>query len=115
MVSGRWNLEINASSFTSDSNLACLIGLEPGKERVIFYGLVESDLEHVSHVRMGVMSTGKGVGMGEGYLQVTKTDHIGLQSLALTEKPLISLLNTMPPHSLTLTPNLHLERIMQLS
>lgn len=47
--------------------------------------------------------------MGEGYLQVMKTENIGLQSQVLIEKLLISLLDTMPNESLTLGVNLYLE------
>ncbi|TKY72948.1 hypothetical protein E2542_SST01695 [Spatholobus suberectus] len=53
------------------------------------------------------MSTGKAV--AEEYLQVMKTEHIGLLSLVLTEKHLISLPDTTPPVSLTPSANLHLE------
>jgi len=60
-------------------------------------------------VGIGMMTTGKVVVVGEAYLQVIKTEIIGLQNLALIEKLLISLLNTMPPMSLPLNANLHLE------
>lgn len=56
-----------------------------------------------------MMGTGKGVGVEEGCLQVMKTEGVGLQSLVLIGKPLISLLDTMLPKSPTLTANLHLE------
>ena len=56
-----------------------------------------------------MMSTGKEVAVGEGYLQVMKIEGVGLLSLALTEKPLISLLDTTPRESPTLNANLHLE------
>jgi len=62
--------------------------------------------EPVSQVGIDMMTIGKVVAMGEGYLQVMKTEHIGLLSLALTEKPLISLLNTTPHESLTLSANM---------
>ena len=62
--------------------------------------------EHVSQVGIGMMSIWKVVAMEEGYLQVMKTEHIGLLSLALTEKLLISLLNTMPHESPTLSANM---------
>ena len=48
-----------------------------------------------------MMTTGKVVVVGEAYLQVIKTEIIGLQNLALIEKLLISLLNTMPPMSIS--------------
>ncbi|KAK7411779.1 hypothetical protein VNO78_03218 [Psophocarpus tetragonolobus] len=64
---------------------------------------------HVSQVGVAMMSIGKVVEVGEGFLLVMKTEDVGLLNLALTEKLLISLLDTMLQESQTLNANLHLE------
>ena len=56
-----------------------------------------------------MMTTGRAAAAAEEYLQVMKTEGVGLGSPVLTGKPLISLLDTMPHESLTLSANLHLK------